>query len=102
MKKICILLQLSSLEAEQKNEKENKCSFSHANLLIKKKNLLSTLSILFSNNKKKRRETDMKKENFGSVYSNYDYITKAPKNSASDSARASVSRTERDLRGGKK
>lgn len=44
----------------------------------------------------------MKKENFGSVYSNYDYITKAPKNSTSDSAHASVSRAERDLRGGKK
>ena len=44
----------------------------------------------------------MKKENFGSVYSNYDYVTKAPKNPTSDSARASVSRAERDLRGGKK
>ena len=44
----------------------------------------------------------MKKENFASVYSNYDYITKSPKGSNSDTARASVSRTERDLRGGKK
>ena len=39
----------------EKRERK-KCSFSHANLLIKKKNLLSALSILFLNNKKKRRK----------------------------------------------
>ena len=44
----------------------------------------------------------MKKENFASVYSNYDYVTKAPKNVGNDEVRASVSKTERDLRGGKK
>lgn len=44
----------------------------------------------------------MKKENFGSVYANYDYVTKAPKSAGTDDVRASVSRAERDLRGGKK